>query len=69
MVNAIYSDYTIKMGKKYMSGDIVRIKSSAIEIEGEVIFDTIDSAFEVYDEKNDCKEVLWYTNEEFEVLR
>lgn len=52
-----------------MSGDIVRIKSSAIEIEGEVIFDTIDSAFEVYDEKNDCKEMLWYTNEEFEVLR
>lgn len=52
-----------------MSGDIVRIKNSVIEIEGEVIFDTIDLAFEAYDKENDCKEMLWYTNKEFEVLR
>lgn len=52
-----------------MSGDIVRIKNSLIEIEGEVIFDTIDLAFKVYDKENDCKEMLWYTNKEFEVLR
>lgn len=65
----IYSDYTIKTKKKYMSGDIIRIKDSLIEIEGEVIFDTIDLSFEVYDKENDCKEMLWYTNKEFEVLR
>lgn len=52
-----------------MSGDIIRIKNSLIEIEGEVIFDTIDLSFEVYDKENDCKEMLWYTNKEFEVLR
>ena len=46
-----------------MSGDIIRIKNSLIEIEGEVIFDTIDFSFEVYEE------MLWYTNKEFEVLR
>lgn len=68
-IRTIYSDYTIKMEKKYMSGDIVRIKNSLIEIEGEVIFDAIDLSFEVYDKENDCKEMLWYTNEKFEVLR
>lgn len=25
MANAIYSDYTTKMGKKYMSGDIIKV--------------------------------------------
>lgn len=56
-------------GKEIYEGDIVRIKNSLIEIEGEVIFDTIDLSFEVYDKENDCKEMLWYTNKEFEVLR
>lgn len=59
----------MKMEKKYMSGDIIRIKNSLIKIEGEVIFDTIDLSFEVYDKENDCKEMLLYTNKEFEVLR
>ena len=51
-----------------MRGDIIRIKNSLIEIEGEVIFDTIDLSFEVYDKENDCIEMLWYTNKEFEVI-
>lgn len=58
-----------KNGKEIYEGDIIRIKNSLIEIEGEVIFDTIDLVFEVYDKENDCKEMLLYTNKEFEVLR
>ena len=57
-----------KNGKEIYEGDILRIKNSLIELEGEVIFDTIDLAFEVYDKENDCKEMLWYTNKEFEVI-
>ena len=58
-----------KNEREIYEGDIVRIKNSLIEIEWEVIFDTIDLAFEVYDKENDCKEMLWYTNKELEVLR
>lgn len=57
-----------KNGKEIYEGDILRIKNSLIELEGEVIFDTIDLAFEVYDKENDCTEMLWYTNKEFEVI-
>ena len=60
----------IKTEKKYMNGDIVKLKADngCCEITGIVIYDELDLAFELKDIYSESQECFWYNEQELEVI-